>query len=187
MTKKNARLASLLLIILTMMTGQAYANPEPEILLLPCQEPGPQYYAIDLVTTKKIPGTGQASGKAFMMFNSSPFGISISRDGSYQHKFDIVLEKVKKPKTGQFVAWATTTNLDQIKLIGPLNDDLEVSGGVEWNKYLVVITLENETADLDGSWKGPIAFRGISRSGLMHTMAGHGPFNQEPCVKPGFK
>jgi hypothetical protein len=29
--------------------------------------------------------------------------------------------------------------------------------------------------------------RGMSRSGRMHTLAGHGPFEAEPCAKYGFR
>ncbi|MDZ7808701.1 MAG: hypothetical protein U5K71_16570 [Gracilimonas sp.] len=62
-----------------------------------------------------------------------------------------------------------------------------MSGVVDWNKYIVVITLEEEVpAKNTNMWSGSIAFRGLSRSGLMHTMAGHGPFAQEPCAKFGY-
>ena len=35
-------------------------------------------------------------------------------------------------------------------------------------------------------WTGPVVSRGMSRSGLMHTMAGHGPFETEPCAVYGY-
>ena len=31
------------------------------------------------------------------------------------------------------------------------------------------------------AWKGPILMQGISRSGMMHSAAGHGPFEVENC------
>ncbi len=151
-----------------------------------CKEPGLSYYSIDLVTTKNIPGTGQAGGKAVMKFDSSPFGISITKDGSYRHLLDIKLGNIKNHKKGRFVAWVTTPSLDQTKLIGSLDQEYTVSGEVSWNKYIVVITLEVSTPEDGQIWQGPIAFRGMSRSGLMHTMAGHGPFEQEPCAKYGY-
>jgi hypothetical protein len=149
---------------------------------------GSEYYTIDLVTTKNIPGTGQATGKAVMKLNPNPFGISIAKDGSYNHRLDIHLKRVINTPTDRlFVAWVTTPSLDKVKLIGLLDKDLEVSGTVDWNKYIVVITLEDEVPDSDTRmWSGSIAFRGLSRSGLMHTMAGHGPFAQEPCAKYGY-
>lgn len=151
-----------------------------------CKESGTAYYSIELVTTKNIAGTGQASGKAIMKFDGSPFGISITKDGSNRHSLDIKLRNIKNHKKGRFVAWVTTPSLDQTKLIGSLDQEHTVSGEVSWNKYIVVITLEESTPENGQAWQGPIAFRGMSRSGLMHTMAGHGPFEQEPCAKYGY-
>ncbi|MGD2070011.1 MAG: hypothetical protein PVI57_15165, partial [Gemmatimonadota bacterium] len=59
-------------------------------------------------------------------------------------------------------------------------------GRVEWNKFLVVITLETVDDPSADAWSGPIALRGMSRSGKMHTMAGHGPFQQENCAAFGY-
>ncbi|MBD3617512.1 MAG: hypothetical protein HUJ22_13170 [Gracilimonas sp.] len=154
---------------------------------LRCGEPGSEYYTIDLVTTKNIPGTGQATGKAVMKFNPNPFGISIAKDGSYRHRLDIQIHKANTPKNGTFVAWVTTPSLDRIKLLGTLDKDFKASGTVDWNKYIVVITLEEDVpANNSSMWSGTIAFRGLSRSGFMHTMAGHGPFAEEPCAKYGY-
>lgn len=169
----------------TLSGGVLQATPDPAPM--PCVEPGSEYYNIDLVTTKNIPGTGQAKGKAVMKFNPNSFGISIAKDGSYRHRLDIQITKVNPPKEGTFVAWVTTPSLDQVVLLGTLDKDLKVSGTVDWNKYIVVITLEKEIPSKnDHRWSGEIAFRGLSRSGLMHTMAGHGPFAQEPCAKYGY-
>ncbi|WP_421772982.1 hypothetical protein [Gracilimonas sp.] len=164
--------------------GTGYDSADPP---LQCSEAGSEYYTIDLVTTKNVPGTGLAKGKAVMKFIPNPFGIAITKDGSYRHRLDIKLNKVNKPKKGTLVAWVTTPNLDKVKMLGPLDKNLETSGTVDWNKYIVVITLENKMPKSNFSmWSGPIAFRGLSRSGLMHTMAGHGPFAQEPCAKYGY-
>ncbi|MDR9418724.1 hypothetical protein [Gracilimonas sp.] len=173
-----------ILLICAAFSSQLKAEPGPPIQ---CVDTGSDYYTIDLVTTKNIPGTGQATGKAVMKFSPNPFGISITKDGSFRHQLDIQINKANKPEEGTFVAWVTTPSLDKIKMIGPLDENMEVSGTVEWNKYIVVITLEEETPDPNTNmWSGSIAFRGLSRSGLMHTMAGHGPFAQEPCAKYGY-
>jgi len=178
----------LFLMLVVWLPGKSEAPDEKITHGIPplCQEFGPEYYSIDLVTTKNVPGTGQAHGKAVMKFEASPFGISITKDGSYLHHLDIRLENVKNIASGSFVAWVTTPSLDEVQRLGTLEDDYIVSGTVSWNKYLVVITLEESESVNGKSWKGPIAFRGISRSGLMHTMAGHGPFEQEPCAKYGY-
>ncbi|HET8865226.1 MAG TPA: hypothetical protein VFM80_05970 [Gracilimonas sp.] len=184
--KSNSILA--LLIVCTVFGAELKAETDPETSPpILCVDTGSEYYTIDLVTTKNIPGTGQATGKAVMKFTPNPFGISIAKDGSFRHQLDIQINRANKPKDGTFVAWVTTPSLDKVKLIGALDKDLKVSGTVDWNKYIVVITLEEEVPDKNAHmWSGPIAFRGLSRSGLMHTMAGHGPFTQEPCAKYGY-
>lgn len=157
---------------------------------LKCSDPDPEngsaYYSIDLVTTRNIPGTGAGSGKAVMQFKPGPFGISVSEDGSYIHELKIQLNRITKPESGSYVAWVTTPSLDRISRLGVLDDDFKTTGTVSWNKYIVVITLEQDISEKQEIWEGPIAFRGLSRSGLMHTMAGHGPFEQEPCAKFGY-
>jgi hypothetical protein len=35
-------------------------------------------------------------------------------------------------------------------------------------------------------WTGPIVFRGMSRSGMMHTMVGHGALQMENCSSYGY-
>lgn len=162
-------------------------EPSAPIAGFECSEPGNEYYTLELVTTKKVPGTGQAYGKSVMKFAHSPFGISITKDGSYQHKLEIQLERVNKPKNGVLVAWVTTPTLSKFKKIGALDDNFHVTGTVEWNKYIVVITLEESADGSSNMWEGPIAMRGLSKSGRMHTMAGHGPFDQEPCAKYGYE
>ncbi len=185
--KRNLIIAVLLVgsvLSVELKAGTGAVDVDPS---LQCTEPGSEYYTIDLVTTKNVPGTGLAKGKAVMKFNPNPFGISITKDGSYRHRLDIKLNKVNKPKKGTFVAWVTTPNLSEVKMLGSLGENLETSGTVDWNKYIVVITLEKAVPKSTSSmWFGPIAFRGLSRSGLMHTMAGHGPFAQEPCAKYGY-
>jgi len=143
------------------------------------------YYGIDLVTTKRVPGTGQGGGLGRVTFAESPYGVSVTGHGTYVYDVDLKLERIKVPKTGVLTGWITTSDLSEVIRLGPLGDDLEASGQVEWNKFLVLVTLEpsEETSD---RWSGPIVMRGMSRSGMMHTLAGHGPFEKEPCSKYGF-
>ena len=146
----------------------------------------PNYYTIDLVSTKKVPGAGLAEGKAKVTYLANPFGISLSADGSYQYRLDIKVDRLRQPKKGVYAVWVTTPNLDQIIPLGVLDDLHSISGTVEWNKFLVVITLEDSLTEQTKMWQGPIVLRGVSRSGLMHTMAGHGPFEDEPCALYGY-
>ena len=70
--------------------------------------------------------------------------------------------------------------------IGTLDDTHRIRGEVAWNKFLVVVSLEDEP-DAVARWSGPIVLRGLSRSGMMHTMAGHGPYSSEPCATYGYQ
>ena len=57
---------------------------------------------------------------------------------------------------------------------------------MSWNKFIVLITLESSDDPAQRMWAGPIVFRGMSRSGMMHTMVGHGPLVQENCAAYGY-
>ena len=70
--------------------------------------------------------------------------------------------------------------------INYLDGDIESQMGIDWNKFLVLVTLEPST-EVTNRWFGPVVMRGMSRSGMMHTLAGHGPYEHEPCLKYGFK
>ncbi len=146
----------------------------------------PVYYAIKLVTTKRVSGARQATGVANLTYASSPFGVAISPRGTYVYNLDIQVEKISARKKGVYAVWVTTPDLDQTKRLGILDEHMRVRGQVDWNKFLVVISLETTDNPDATSWSGPIVLRGMSRSGLMHTMAGHGPFQQEPCAVYGF-
>jgi hypothetical protein len=150
------------------------ADPEP-----------PEYYAIPLVTTKNVPGTAFTKGAADVTFAPSPFAVSVAADGSYDYDVHVRLDDLPEPPRGGYVAWVTTTQVDRIERLGALEDG-QVTGQVRWNKFLVVVTLEDEPEAEAERWSGPIAFRGMSRSGKMHTMAGHGPFEEERCATYGY-
>jgi len=152
-----------------------------------CPLEGAEYYTVELVTTKNIPGTGLATGRADLSVPaSSPFSVAISPDGSYEYLVRVSLERMKLPTEGRLVAWVTTRELDRIERLGPLDQNLRASGKVKWNKFLVVITLEADNNPEQSMWAGPIVFRGMSRSGMMHTMVGHGALQQENCAAYGY-
>lgn len=144
------------------------------------------YYGIELLTTKRVPGTARSTGVGKIQYRASPFGISIDAEGNYNYEVAISVDHLKPPKKGVYVAWLTSSDLSQIQSLGPLVDG-RARGDVSWNKFLVVVTLEPDEKTIGKSWGGPIVLRGMSRSGLMHTLAGHGPFESEPCSKYGYE
>lgn len=143
------------------------------------------YYGIEMVPTKRIPGTGASKGLGKVTFAESPYGVSVTPDGSYHYDLALSLSDLKRPPNGVLTAWVTRSDLSETKRLGVLDEDFRIAGRVEWNRFLVVVTLE-PSAEATESWQGPIVLRGMSRSGMMHTMAGHGPFEKEPCAKYGF-
>ncbi len=144
------------------------------------------YYAFDLITTKNLPGSGYARGTVEVTFESSPFAVSLRPDGSYAYDLSVTVERMKAPRTGVLVAWVATRELDQVVRMGVLDENFRASGSVDWNKYIVVVSHEAEDDPEQERWAGTIALRGMSRSGMMHTMAGHGAFQQENCAAYGY-
>ena len=148
---------------------------------------GPEYYRFPMVSTRRVPGTGNATGVGEVAFEQSPFGVALAEDGSYQYDFTVRFERLRPARSGTYVVWATTPELDQVVLAGELTDPVSFSGKVAWNKFLVVVTLEPAFDPGATMWTGPIVIRGMSRSGMMHTMAGHGPFEEENCAAYGYE
>ncbi len=146
----------------------------------------PVYYQVELVTTRKVRGARLAKGVGDVTYAASPFGVSISKTGTYVYDINIQMSNVSLDEGRSLVAWVTTPQIDQIKALGRLDDSLNIRGQTDWNKFLLVITLEPAAGELGPKWTGPVVSRGMSRSGLMHTMAGHGPFETEACAVYGY-
>jgi hypothetical protein len=122
-------------------------------------------------------------------FSRSPYGVSVSSEGTYRVDVRLALDKLKPPKKGTLTAWATKDDLSEVKRLGALDASFRASGQVDWNKFLLVVTLEPSPDPSEAAsegWRGPVVMRGMSRSGLMHTLAGHGPYEKQPCAKYGF-
>ena len=158
----------------------------PGVAVCPADPDPPAYYRFELVSTRRVPGAGQAVGTGAVSFEPSPLGISLAPDGSYQYRLDVSIERLRPAKNGAYVVWVATPNLDHIQRLGTLGDDHRLTGTVAWNKFIVIVTLETDPDAGAGRWSGPVVLRGLSRSGLMHTMAGHGPYESEPCAVYGY-
>ncbi|MEZ4414395.1 MAG: hypothetical protein R3E10_01440 [Gemmatimonadota bacterium] len=154
-------------------------------LCLPPPAGASDYYDIELVPTTSVPGARRSQGRVDVAFPSNPYGVQLSSDGSYA--YDVVVSTSRLPALPgkEYAVWVATNTLDQVERLGTLDAQGGASGHVRWNKFLIVITLEQAGHD-GGSWEGPVALRGLSRAGFMHTMAGHGPFEQENCASYGY-
>ena len=145
-----------------------------------------QYYGIEMVTTRRVPGTGRAVGTGMVNFARSPFGVAVSPSGSYVYDLSLSIDRIKAPRRGAYTAWAVAPDLQDVVRLGVIEEGQVASARVTWNKFLVVVTLESST-EPTARWHGPVVMRGMSRSGMMHTLAGHGPYENEACLKYGFK
>lgn len=146
----------------------------------------PEYYEIALLPTRRVPEARQARGEAHVSFVESPFGLAVTRAGHYRYRLDVRVSGFRPVDDHSYVTWLAKPDLKDYRRLGPLSTDGVLSTEVAWNKFIVFITLEAADAPADAPWLGPIVLRGMSRSGLMHTMAGHGPYDQEPCTVFGY-
>lgn len=137
-------------------------------------------FTVDLVPTAAANG---ARGTVGLRFADSPFGVTVTGDG--HHAYRAQVETSGLPKGRALVVWAATPALDEVVRLGVLDDDGRLAAQIALNKFLVFVTAE--ASPLIERWSGPILLRGISPSGRMHTMAGHGPFQGEPCGNVGFR
>lgn len=130
-------------------------------------------HRVELQGTGRAPG---ASGWMDLRFGSAPFDVSVTEDGSYRYRVSVHVTSVPPNAGGELVAWAATPELDRHVNLGPVGEDGVVEGEISWNKFLVFVTAESDP-DVE-RWQGPILMTGTSPSGNMHTMAGHGIFEQ---------
>lgn len=157
-----------------------------------CSDPEPpEYYAFEMVTTKNVPGTARLTGEAAVTFARSPFGVAVRADGSYAYDVHLRLTNLPDaPTGGAWAVWFTKSDLTEISYAGVLEPGEPFNGRVGWNKFLAIVTLEDPAhLAVEGGparWQGPVVTRGMSRSGMMHTMAGHGPLQQENCAAWGY-
>jgi len=92
---------------------------------------GPEYYQFPMVSTKRVPGTGNASGVGEVAFAESPYGVALGEDGSYRYDFTVRFERLGPARGGTYVVWTTTPELDQIALAGELTEPAGFSGQVD--------------------------------------------------------
>jgi hypothetical protein len=173
---RRALLTTTIALVLMPATAPAGGNTVAAV----CTTRGPDPFQMRLVPTAHANG---AAGDVVLRFADSPFGVAVTGEG--HHLYQATIRTSRLPRdTGALVVWAASPELDQVVRLGAIGEDGTLSGTIALNKFLVFITAE-ASADVE-RWAGPILLRGISPSGRMHTMAGHGPFADESCAAWGF-
>lgn len=147
--------------------------------------PESDYYTFVLLPTQSIPGSSAMSGEVSLDFGTSPFGVTTAADGSYRYEVHVSVQDRPRAE-GEWVAWVARNDLQATARLGALDEYGRAHGTVEWNKFMVVISLEQEASEEAVRWSGPIVMRGLARSGLLHTKGGHAPFQQPLCMALDF-
>jgi hypothetical protein len=129
-------------------------------------------YDIKLLNTPKTP---TAQGTARLVFAPSPFGVTVTADGRSSYDVQLSLTGLPDPTTlgpySAYVAWVTTTNLDKWHRLGAVGNGSTTVGQVEYNKFLLVITAEKDSAATEH--RGPTVLHGISPSGWLQSLVTH--------------
>lgn len=130
--------------------------------------------------TQQAPGS---RGTMVLMHPSSPYGITVDAEGHHTYDVRVEIGQLRRRAGFHYAVWAATPELDQSVRLGVLGSENHVTGRIAWNKFLVFVS-EEADAGVE-SWAGPILLTGLSPSGRMHTMAGHGPFEDVSCTDIG--
>jgi hypothetical protein len=114
-----------------------------------------------------------------LLMSRSPYGVTVDANGSFAYEVTVEALQLRRSPGFSYVVWAATPELDRVAKLGLLEESNRVTGRVSWNKFLVFVS--RETSPDAEAWAGPILLTGLSPSGRLHTMAGHGPFEDADC------
>jgi FtsP/CotA-like multicopper oxidase with cupredoxin domain len=131
---------------------------------------------MDLLPTARA---GSAHGAVRLAPGRSPFGVSVTADGTAVYDLELAIEGLLDPADlgyDRYVAWAAPPALSPVLRLGEVGDRAapERVGTVALDKFLIIVTAEREDAGDGvgrgdsalpaGGWRGPIVLRGTSPS-----------------------
>ena len=156
MVRRTTDRAAVLLAVLTLGGWSGGAGP----------------YDIPLRPGPAAPG---ARGSARLLFADSPFGIAVTQDGRHSYDVRITASGLPDPATlgayRAFVAWEVSTDLAEWHRLGPVGNGTTTVGRAEWNKFLLVVTAEADSApEVHG---GPTILHGTSPSSWLQRFLSH--------------
>ena len=136
--------------------------------------------AADLWCMELLPAgaVAGARGAAYLAPGRSPFGISVTADGTAVYDLAIAIEGLPDPASlggDHYVAWVVAPPLSPVFRLGEIeaaerSADPVPIGTVALDKFLIVVSAEKaapagERADpFEEGWRGPIVLRGTSPS-----------------------
>ena len=166
--------------LVTLVTGEARAagtfNVPPPVDVAAPGACARTPEVVRLSGTQNAPGS---RGSMILTQPGSPFEITVDADGFQTFDIEIQVDQMRRRNGAVYVAWAAKPELDEYVRLGTLPEENRLAGRVAWNQFLVFVS-EEATADVE-RWRGPIVLTGLSPSGRLHTMAGHGPFEAMNC------
>ncbi|HET6362945.1 MAG TPA: multicopper oxidase domain-containing protein, partial [Gemmatimonadota bacterium] len=128
----------------------------------------------DLLPAGAVTG---ARGAVYLAPGRSPFGISVTADGTAVYDLAIAVDGLPDPASlggDRYVAWAAAPPLSPVFRLGELGEGESAAepvpvGAVALDKFLVVVTAEKSVpAGAEDptrvGWRGPIVLRGTSPS-----------------------
>lgn len=174
--------AGLALVIGTFVAGEARASG-PTHSATPWVGPTPRGggcavtpEVVRLSGTQSAPGS---RGSMTLTQPDSPFEITVDAGGFQTFDVEVRVERLRRREGAVYVVWAAKPELDEYVQLGTLPEENRLAGRIAWNQFLLFVS-EETTADVE-RWRGPIMLTGLSPSGRLHTMAGHGPFEAMNC------
>ena len=113
------------------------------------------------------PDLAPAGGTAFLRWDPSPFGVSVTRDGNQRYRLDLEIEGLPEPASlgayRTYVAWATTPVMDPVVRLGEVgNGTFAGLGLVAFDKFVILVSAEPSAAVATRT--GRLALRGASPS-----------------------
>ncbi len=137
------------------------------------------------------PDLAPAGGTAFLRWSPTPFGASVTRDGSHLYLLDLEIEGLPEPASldgsRSWVAWVTTPVMDPVIRLGEVgNGRFPGLGPVAFDKFVILISAE--ASPDPPSRRGRLALRGASPSTrvlpdnhLMVPVSGSGEAGADPA------
>ncbi len=120
-------------------------------------------YCIELL---RADGIDRASGTAWLLPPSSPFGVAVTPSGAHTYDVAFTLRDLPEPRAlgpySTYVAWATTPQLDPVVKLGEVRNGTSRLGRVAFDRILILISAERTAAVSDRS--GRLVLRGTSAS-----------------------
>ncbi|MED5564346.1 MAG: hypothetical protein VYB16_07590, partial [Gemmatimonadota bacterium] len=90
-------------IVLAALAGAGVTDPESPTECRLAAAVAPEFYVIELISTRRMPGSGAATGTADVTFAPSPFGVSLTENGDYLRDLEINVSNLRAPDQGSFV------------------------------------------------------------------------------------